>query len=57
MTSQNGLALAYQATGQLEKAIPLLERALDRCERVLAADHPLTQTIRRNLAAAQRAAK
>jgi hypothetical protein len=39
---RNNLAAAYQAAGRLDGAIPLFERTLADCERVLSADHPIT---------------
>lgn len=49
--SRNNLAMSYQAAGRTAKAIPLLERTLADCERVLGADHPDTRAVRVNLAA------
>jgi hypothetical protein len=37
--------------GDLGRAIPLLEATLADCIRLLSDDHPLTQTVRRNLRA------
>jgi tetratricopeptide (TPR) repeat protein len=56
MGSRNELAVAYQAAGRLQEAIPLFERALTDAERILGGTHPDTMTIRNNLAAAYRAA-
>ena len=52
LTARNNLARAYQAAGDLGRAIPLYEQALAERERVLGADHPHTLTARNNLAAA-----
>jgi hypothetical protein len=41
-----------QAAGRTAEAIPLLERTLADCERVLGPDHPNTLTSRNNLAMA-----
>ena len=48
----NNLAGAYQAAGDLGRAIPLYEQTLADRQRVLGADHPDTLTSRNNLAAA-----
>jgi hypothetical protein len=48
--------MAYRAAGRTAEAIPLLERTLADCERMLGADHPDTLTTRNNLAMAYRAA-
>ena len=53
LTSRNNLAGAYQAAGDLDRAIPLLEQALADCARVLGADHPQTKTVRANLVVAR----
>ncbi|MFO7253414.1 MAG: tetratricopeptide repeat protein, partial [Actinomycetes bacterium] len=53
LTSRNNLAYAYQAAGDLNRAIPLYERTLADAERILGPDHPNTQAIRNNLAAAR----
>ena len=53
LASRNNLAAAYQAAGDLGRAIPLFEQALADCVRVLGADHPQTKTVRANLAAAR----
>jgi hypothetical protein len=53
--AQDHEARAFLAAGQLDEAIRLSERTLADCERVLGAGHPLTQAMRENLAAAQRA--
>ena len=53
LTSRNNLALAYQdGGGPGGRAIPLFERTLADCERVLGADHPDTLGSRNNLALA-----
>ena len=54
--SRNNLAGAYQAAGDLGRAIPLYEQALADRQRVLGADHPDTLTSRNNLAYAYQAA-
>ena len=65
LLSRSNLAYAYHTTGRLDEAIPLsertlaiplLERTLADCERVLGPDHPDTLASRNNLAAAYRAA-
>ena len=43
--------MAYQDAGRTAEAIPLLERTLADCERLLGADHPDTRLIRANVAA------
>jgi hypothetical protein len=50
------LAYAYNAAGDLQRAIPLLEHNLTEEERVLGTDHPHTLTSRHNLASAYQAA-
>ena len=50
-TTRNNLAMAYRAAGRTAEAIPLLERTLADCERMLGADHPDTNAARNNLAA------
>jgi Tetratricopeptide repeat len=42
--------MGYRAAGRTAEAIPLLERTLADCERVLRAVHPDTLTSRNNLA-------
>ncbi|MEU8364740.1 tetratricopeptide repeat protein [Nonomuraea sp. NPDC048882] len=49
LISRNNLAGAYEAAGDLGRAIPLHERTLADRERVLGADHPTTRTVRDNL--------
>ena len=56
LDSRDNLALAYQAAGRTDEAIPLHEQALAAYERVLGPDHPDTLTSRNNLANAYRAA-
>jgi tetratricopeptide (TPR) repeat protein len=56
LASRNNLAGAYQAAGDLGRAIPLHEQALADRARVLGADHPSTLTSRNNLAGVYRAA-
>jgi len=51
LRSRNNLAMSYQAAGRTAEAIPLLERTLANCVRVLGADHPDTNAVRENLAA------
>ncbi|OLZ55184.1 hypothetical protein BS329_03930 [Amycolatopsis coloradensis] len=53
LTSRNNLAGAYQAAGDVGRAIPLYEAALADSERVLGPDHPTTRAIRSNLDGAQ----
>ena len=48
--SRNNLADAYQAAGDLGRAIPLYEQTLADRQRVLGADHPDTLGSRNNLA-------
>jgi tetratricopeptide (TPR) repeat protein len=52
----NNLALAYQAAGQLDKALPLLEQTLAKQKEKLGPDHPNTLNSINNLAAAYQAA-
>ena len=47
--SRNNLAYAYQEAGRPDDAIPLYDRTLTTCERVLGDKHPLTQNVRDNL--------
>jgi tetratricopeptide (TPR) repeat protein len=47
---RNTLADAYQETGPTAEAIPLYERTLTDCERVLGPEHPDTLASRNNLA-------
>ena len=42
---------AYQDAGRTAEAIPLFERTLADCERLLGPDHPNTKVVRENLAA------
>ena len=51
LQSRNNRAMRYLAVGRPAKAIPLLERTLADCERVLRADHPDTKATREDLAA------
>jgi Tetratricopeptide repeat len=53
LTSRHSLAVAYQAAGDLDRAIPLYEQALTEGARILGEDHPQTKIIRGNLAAAR----
>jgi tetratricopeptide (TPR) repeat protein len=53
---RHNLAGAYEAGGDLKRAIPLYERALEDAERTLGETHPLTLAGRNNLADAHRAA-
>jgi tetratricopeptide (TPR) repeat protein len=48
--SWNRLAMSYLAAGRAADAVPLFERTLADCERVLGADHPNTLRSRNNLA-------
>ncbi len=43
--------MGYRAAGRTAEAIPLLERTLADCERMLGADHPDTRAAREDLAA------
>lgn len=54
LRSQNNLAYAFLAAGDLDHAIPLYEAALANAERVLGPDHHLTRTIRSNMEATTR---
>jgi tetratricopeptide (TPR) repeat protein len=56
LASRSNLAGAYESAGRLGEAIPLYERTLADCGRVLGADHPQTLTSRNNLAAAYESA-
>ncbi|MFI0962200.1 tetratricopeptide repeat protein [Streptomyces sp. NPDC021080] len=56
LISRSNLANAYQAVGDLARAIPLHETTLAQCERVLGDTHPDTLISRNNLANAYRAA-
>jgi tetratricopeptide (TPR) repeat protein len=50
LAARNNLALAYQAAGRLDEAIPLFERTLADREQVLGGTHPSTLDSRNNLA-------
>jgi tetratricopeptide (TPR) repeat protein len=52
LQSRNDLALAYQAAGQLDRALPLFEATLKAREAKLGVDHPDTLTSRHTLAMA-----
>ena len=52
LASRSNLASAYQNAGRLDEAIPLFERSLADCERVLGPDHPDTLACRSILASA-----
>lgn len=54
--SRNKRAMGYLAAGRPAKAIPLLERILADCVRVLGVYHPYTLRSRNNLAMGYRAA-
>ena len=56
LTTGRNLAYAYQAAGDLGRAIPQFEQALADYTRVLGQDHPETLTTRGNLAYAYQAA-
>ncbi|MFE9484780.1 tetratricopeptide repeat protein, partial [Streptomyces spororaveus] len=45
----NNLAGAYLKAGDLVRALPLLERTLEDCERVLRPGHPMTAGLRASL--------
>jgi hypothetical protein len=47
--ARHNLARAYQKAGELDRAIPLYERTLADCERVLGGDHSLTKTVHAHL--------
>jgi hypothetical protein len=57
LNSRDNLASAYQAAGDLGRAIPLFEEVLADATRVLGADHPGTLTVRDNLAAVRRSSR
>ncbi|MEV8346038.1 tetratricopeptide repeat protein [Streptomyces niveus] len=52
MLFRNNLATAYEAAGDLERALPLYERTVADRERQLGGAHPDTLTSRNNLAGA-----
>ncbi|ALO95113.1 hypothetical protein SHL15_4011 [Streptomyces hygroscopicus subsp. limoneus] len=56
LASRDSLAGAYQAAGDLGRAIPLHEAALAQCEQVLGGNHHETLASRNNLASAYREA-
>ena len=56
LASHSNLAYAYQESGRLDDAIPLLEQTLDDRTRILGPHHPHTLISRDNLAGAYRAA-
>ncbi|WP_328923482.1 tetratricopeptide repeat protein [Streptomyces sp. NBC_00190] len=49
LDSCNNLAVAYKSAGDLVRAVPLYERTLEDCERVLSPGHPATALVRVNL--------
>ncbi len=51
LTSRGNLAQAYHGALRLTEAIAMFQRTLADCERALGPDHPMTRTIRDNLAA------
>lgn len=51
---RNNLGLAYQAAVRTAEAIPLYERTLADCERLVGTEHPITDAVRRNLGAVPR---
>ncbi|WP_354671282.1 tetratricopeptide repeat protein [Streptomyces sp. S.PB5] len=53
LMSQNNLAVACWASGQVARALPLYERALAGYVRVLGEGHPTTRIVRDNLSAAR----
>jgi hypothetical protein len=55
LSVRSGLASAQYANGRLVEAIALLKRTLADCERYLGHDHPMTKTVRDNLAAVSEA--
>jgi serine/threonine protein kinase len=52
LTVANNLGVSYMALGQLDKAVPTLERAQAGYEKQLGADHPLTLNCTHNLGTA-----
>jgi|HubBroStandDraft_1064217.scaffolds.fasta_scaffold06079_4 tetratricopeptide (TPR) repeat protein len=52
LNGRNSLAVAYQAAGRVDEAIPLFERTLIGRTRMLGPGHPDTLTAQNNLAAA-----
>ena len=56
LTSMNNLALAYQAAGKLDLALPLFEETLKLRKAKLGPDHPDTLRSMNNLASAYQAA-
>ena len=56
LLTQNNLAPAYQAVGQVDRAIALLEQTLAARAAKLGADHPSTLSTQNNLALAYQAA-
>jgi non-specific serine/threonine protein kinase/serine/threonine-protein kinase len=52
LDSMNNLAVAYTESGQLAKAVPLLEETVDKVKAKLGPDHPDTLTSMNNLAGA-----
>lgn len=53
LTFQNNLAGAYQAAGDLGRAIPLFEQTHIGLTRIMGCDHRQTIEVRANLAAAR----
>ncbi|WP_369408769.1 pentapeptide repeat-containing protein [Herbidospora mongoliensis] len=49
LRSRNNLTGAYEATGDLGRALPLFEHNLADCERVPGADNPATKIVRGNM--------
>ncbi|WP_442875435.1 tetratricopeptide repeat protein [Amycolatopsis sp. NBC_00355] len=49
MGSRNNLAYAYRAAGDVERALSFYEAALAGFEKLLGAEHPTTEGVRRNL--------
>ena len=56
LTAANNLAYAYQAAGDLGRALPLYEQTLTDTRRVLGPDHPDTLAAANNLASAYESA-
>jgi len=50
ISARNKRAMSYLAAGRAAKAIPLYERTLADCKRILGANHPNTLRARNNLA-------
>jgi thioredoxin-like negative regulator of GroEL len=53
LAARSNLASTYLQAGRPAEAVPLFERTLADSERVLGADHPITQAARRELTSAR----